>query len=118
MLFRGGYSPRHSQYVSTRSMSRCLTISQSFLSFDLIPGQLADGVYKLSVNANFTSGTGSLAEQMGMEQYSGGLSWTIRVISHPENYFKADYRLNKEGYLEYYWSNKVPPSCSSNFFID
>lgn len=93
------------------------TISQSFLSFDLIPGQLADGVYKLSVNANFTSGTGSLAEQMGMEQYSGGLSWTIRVISHPENYFKADYRLNKEGYLEYYWSNKVPPSCIDRYEI-
>lgn len=78
------------------------------LSFDINPDQLPEGVHKLTVKAIFTSGTGSLAEMMGLEAYMGELSWNIRVIHNPQELFKLGYRVNEEGFLEIFWENTVP----------
>jgi len=85
--------------------------------FSINPAQIDEGVHKLTVNAAFTSGTGSLAEMMGMEGYMGELSWNIRVIPNPENYFKLGYRINKDGFLEVFWDNIVPESVIERYIV-
>lgn len=75
------------------------------LSFVMDPDQLTEGAHKLTVNAIFASGTGSLAEMMGLEGYIGELSWNIRVIHDIQDYFQLGYRTNEEGFLEVFWVN-------------
>jgi len=87
------------------------------LSFSVNPGQLTEGVHKLTVNAAFSSGTGSLADMMGMEGYKGDLSWNIRVIPNLENYFKLGYRINKDGFLEVFWNNIAPESFIEKYTV-
>lgn len=86
-------------------------------NFSVYPGQITEGVHKLTVNAAFTSGTGSLAEMMGMEGYTGELSWNIRVIPNPEDHFKLEYRINKDGFLEVFWDNIVPESVIERYTV-
>ena len=50
------------------------------LNFVISPSENREGVYKLTVNAIFASGSGSLADLMGMEGYTGEMSWNIRII--------------------------------------
>jgi hypothetical protein len=82
------------------------------------PDQLTEGVHKLSVNVIFSSGTGSLADKMGLEGYMGEISWNIHVIRDPQKYFVVGYRINDEGFLEISWKNVLPEnllySLSSN----
>lgn len=87
------------------------------LSFVIDPDQINEGVHKLSVNAVFTSGTGSLAEMMGMEGYMGELSWNIRVIHNPQDQFELGYHINKDGYLELFWENVVPESVIEKYTV-
>jgi len=87
------------------------------LSFSVNPDQLTEGVHKLTINAAFTSGTGSLAEMMGMEGYTGDLSWNIRVIPNLENHFKLGYRINKDGFLEVFWNNIVPENMIEKYTV-
>jgi len=86
-------------------------------SFSVNPDQLTEGVHKLTINAAFTSGTGSLAEMMGMEGYTGDLSWNIRVIPNPENHFKLGYCINKAGFLEVFWNNIVPDTIIKKYIV-
>ena len=78
------------------------------LNFILRPEQISEGVHKLTVNAVFATGTGSLADMMGLEGYMGELSWNIRVIPNLESLFKVEYRVNEDGFLEIYWNNTIP----------
>jgi len=87
------------------------------LNFILYPEQISEGVHKLTVDATFASGTGSLAEMMGLEGYMGELSWNIRVIHDPQNHFEVGYRVNKEGFLEIYWKNAVPDNVIGKYTI-
>jgi hypothetical protein len=87
------------------------------LSFVMSPDQLSEGVHKLTVNAIFSSGTGSLAEMMGLEGYLGELSWNIRVIKNPQSRFVVDYRINDEGFLEIFWKNAVPESLIEKYTV-
>jgi len=86
-------------------------------SFSVNPDQVTEGVHKLTINAAFTSGSGSLAEMMGMEGYAGDLSWNIRVIPNPENLFKLGYRINKDGFLEVFWNNIVPDTIIEKYTV-
>jgi len=87
------------------------------LSFSVNPDQLTEGVHKLTVNAAFSSGTGSLADLMEMEGYKGNLSWNIRVVPNPEKYFKLGYRINDEGFLEVFWNNILPESLIEKYTV-
>ena len=87
------------------------------LSFVINPDQLSEGVHKLTVNATFSSGTGSLAEMMGLEAYMGELSWNIRVIHNLQDGFELGYRINDEGFLEIFWENAVPKSVIAKYTV-
>lgn len=86
--------------------------------FTFYPDQIDEGVHKLTVDATFTSGTGSLAEMMGLEGYKGELSWNIRVIHHPQDRFKVNYRVNKEGFFELFWNNAIPDNYIQRYTVD
>jgi len=88
------------------------------LDFILYPEQISEGIHKLTVNAIFTSGTGSLAEMMGFEGYIGELSWYICVIHNPQDHFEVGYHINKEGFLEIYWKNVVPENIIEKYTIN
>ena len=79
--------------------------------------ELNEGVYKLTVNAVFSSGTGSLAEMMGMEGYIGEMSWNIRIMPDPASCFTVDYRLNDDGFLELYWENIIPEDAIKEYVV-
>lgn len=85
--------------------------------FTIYPGQIAEGVHKLTVNAAFASGTGSLAEMMGMEGYKGELSWNICILPDLRDHSKLDYRINKDGFLEIYWNSIVPESIVEKYVV-
>ena len=89
--------------------------------FILRRNELKEGVHKLTVNAVFTSDTGSLAEMMGMEGYMGEMSWNIRIMPDimpdAEKNFTVDYRLNEEGFLEFYWENAIPENYIKNYVV-
>lgn len=87
------------------------------LGFIFYPEQVDEGVHKLTLNAIFTSGTGSLAEMMGLEGYTGELSWNIRVIHNPQDQFKVEYRINEEGFLELFWDNVIPDNYIESYTI-
>ncbi len=87
------------------------------LSFVIYPDQLTEGVHKLTVKAVFSSGTGSLADRMGLEGYMGEVSWNIHVLRDPQDYFAVGYGINDEGFLEISWKNAAPESMISHYTI-
>lgn len=87
------------------------------LGFLFYPEQIDEGVHKLTVAAIFYSGTGSLAEMMGLERYTGELSWNIRVIHNPQDQFEVEYRINEEGFLELFWDNAIPDNHIDSYSI-
>lgn len=86
--------------------------------FTFYPDQMDEGVHKLTVDAILTSGSGSLAEMMGLEGYTGELSWNIRVIHHPQDRFKVNYRVNEEGFFELFWNNAIPDNYIKKYTVD
>lgn len=86
-------------------------------SFSMYPLQLSEGVHELSIAATFSSGTGSLAEMMGLEGYQGELKWNIRVIHDIGDYAKLGYRINEQGFLEVFWDNFFPDSIIDNYSL-
>lgn len=87
------------------------------VGFVLHPDHIDEGVHKLTVVVMFTSGTGSLAELMGLEGYMGELSWNIRVVHNPEDLFKVEYLINEEGFLELFWDTALPESFIESYTI-
>jgi len=87
------------------------------LTFYINPEQLTEGIHKLTVKAKFSSGTGSLAELMGLEGYQGEISWNIRIVHDIENHFKFAYRINKEGFMEVYWENDFPDTLIEKYTL-
>lgn len=86
-------------------------------NFVINPDQISEGVHKLTVNAISSSGTGSLAEMMGLEAYMGELSWNILVIHNPRDRFELGYRINQEGFLEIFWENAVPENFIEKYTV-
>lgn len=85
-----------------------LNIWGNSASFEINPDQLNEGLHELTLNSIFSTGTGSLAEMMGLEGYVGELSWNLCVIQNPQDKFTVEYRLNEEGFLELFWDNAIP----------
>jgi len=69
------------------------------------------GKYKLTVVAAFSSGTGSLADMMGMEGYMGEISWNICIIKNFNPELKLGYRKNADNFLELYWDTQHVPAA-------
>lgn len=93
-------------------------MSANTFDFMCYPDEIDEGEHKLTVVAGFTSGTGSLAEIMGMEGYMGEMSWNIRVIHNLKDRFKVKHRINEEGFLELYWNNAIPDSYIEGYTIN
>lgn len=93
------------------------SVSGNSTSFVMYPDQLTDGIHKLTVNVIFSSGTGSLADMMGLEGYTGEVSWNIRVIRDPQKHFVVGYRTNNKGFLEISWKNAIPESLISYYTV-
>ena len=93
------------------------SMQENVLNFILRPEDISEGVHKLTVNAVFTSGTGSLADMMGLEGYTGELSWNICVIQNIQDRFEVGYRANEEGFLEIYWKNNFPENIIQKYNI-
>jgi hypothetical protein len=93
------------------------SIQSSTFNFIINPGQLSEGVHKLTVVAAFTSGTGSLAEMLGLEGYIGELSWNICVIHNLPDLFKLGYRINEKGFMEIFWEDTAPESIIDKYTI-
>lgn len=87
------------------------------LDFMIYPDQINEGSHKLTVDAIFNSGSGSLADLMGLEGYKGELSWNIRIIHNPQDKFEVNYRINEEGYMELFWTNAIPDSYINRYNI-
>lgn len=92
-------------------------IPNSPYSFIINPGPLTEGVHKLTVNALFSSGTGSLAEMMGLEGYMGELSWNICVLHNLQDAYEIGYRINDEGFLEIFWKSYIPKSLIEKYTV-
>lgn len=84
-------------------------LSNQNLIFYLSPYSYSEGNYKLTLNAIFDSATGSLANLMGYDAYTGELSWNVMVIRDLEKYSTSGYRINEDGFLEISWDNSVIP---------
>jgi len=87
------------------------------LGFLFYPEEIDAGAHQLTVKATFTSGSGSLAEMMGLEGYMGELSWNILVIHNPLDNYNVEYRINEEGFLEIFWNISVPDSYIESYTI-
>ena len=92
-------------------------MSNESFSFVIKSDQVSEGIHELTVNAIFTSGTGSLAEMMGLEGYMGELSWNVRVIHDLEAHFELGYRITEEGFLEVFWQNVVPDNIIEKYTV-
>ena len=86
-----------------------LYFGSSPINIPINPDYLEEGIHKITVSVVLGSGTGSLAEMMGMEGYIGEMSWNFRVIHNYKNYFEAGYRINETGFLELFWDNPIIP---------
>ena len=87
------------------------------LSFEINPIQFSEGTHQMTVNAVFTSGTGSLAEMMGLERYEGDLSWTVRVIDDGQDLMELGYRINEDGFLEIFWDSPINENVVEKYTV-
>jgi len=87
------------------------------IDFYLRLDNMSEGVHTLTVNAVFFSGSGSLAEIMGLEGYVGEITWNIRVIHDIESHFNVDHRLNEDGFLEIFWNNAIPENAIKKYAV-
>jgi len=90
---------------------------EDWFSFEINPNQLSEGVHTLTLNAVFSSGTGSLAEMMGLESFMGELSWKIYIIHDLQDLFELGYHTNEEGFLEIYWKNFISENLIEKFTV-
>ncbi|MCL3781268.1 hypothetical protein EMN47_12835 [Prolixibacteraceae bacterium JC049] len=93
------------------------TMRKDSVSFQVYLDQLGEGVHKVTVNATFATNTGSLADLMGLEGYTGELTWNIRVINNPEEHFNIGYRSKEDGFLEIFWNSPLPQSLIEKYSI-
>jgi len=83
------------------------------------PNDIDDGKYKLTVEVTVSSGTGSLADMMGMEGYQGEISWNIRIMKNFDPGLKLGFRKNADNLLEFYWetSTYIPKSIFEKYEV-
>ena len=85
----------------------------------IYPNDLDDGKYKLTVVVDVSSGSGSLADMMGMEGYEGEMSWNIRIMRDFDPGLKLGFRKNADHKLEFYWetSTYIPKSIFERYEV-
>lgn len=85
--------------------------------FGINPNELSEGLHKIRIKSTFTSGTGSLAEILGMEGYEGEISWNILVKHNPEQEIIVKYQINPDGFTEIFWNNPFPSHLTEKFIL-
>lgn len=70
---------------------------------------LTQGDYTLKCTMYARTGSGSIAEQVGMEWYTASYSWPIKVMRDQHTAGSVKHRVNADGYLELSW-DKFPIS--------
>ena len=76
------------------------TITSNTGSFKIDYDNLYEGNHTLEVQTYTSSGTGSIADKIGVEGYVGTKKWTLIVIKGSQNYYKASV---DNGYLRLSW---------------
>lgn len=69
--------------------------------------QFPSGSYTLECDFMATSGSGSIADQMGQEGYTGQMSWPVIIDYDMELPNTVSYRTNEDGFLELSWGLPV-----------
>ena len=85
----------------------------------IYPNNLMDVNYKLTVVVGVSSGSGSLADIMGLEGYEGEMSWNIRILKNFDPGLKLGFRKNADNLLEFYWetSTYIPESIFEKYDV-
>ncbi len=74
-------------------------------SFDIYRSNLGgNGLYELTCEMYASSGSGSIADQLGQEGYQGVYKWPVKVAYQPTEWRPLSHTINKDGYLELSWS--------------
>ena len=77
-------------------------------AFSLFAGQLADGNHTLTMTVYTSTGTGSIADQIGAEAFIFSKSWTVAVDKNRKLFVKTE---AVDGYLKIIWEK-----CRANDF--
>lgn len=86
--------------------------------FTINPWEVSNGNHKLSISIITASGSGSLADMMGMEGYQGEMEWNVYTVNDFEDNFKIGYRKTEDDMLEFYWElPDIPESFFENYEI-
>lgn len=75
--------------------------------FVINKGEVPVGNYTLKCDIYVSSGSGSIADQTGMENYLGTYSWPVEVITYEEPAYSLTYKTNADGYLELSWEKPL-----------
>jgi len=86
--------------------------------FMINPWEFSNGDHKLSVSIVTASGSGSLADMMGMEGYQGEISWNVYTINDLEDKFNINYRKTEDDMLEFRWEmQNIPETIFEKYEI-
>lgn len=72
--------------------------------FTFIPPEDSYIIDTLKLTVATTSGTGSLAESLGVENYLVQAYWIVVIDTRKAPYIKLNHRINEDGLLEMYWN--------------
>jgi hypothetical protein len=71
--------------------------------FNIAPTEFEPGYYTLTLQLRTNSGTGSIADQIGLEGYAIKKEWTLIVDGRPAPVLSITKTITNEGYLKLTW---------------
>jgi hypothetical protein len=86
-------------------------------SFAVYKGEFPDTKYTLTCELIFESATGSIAEQLGMEQYRGTMSWPVECVLYQQPEPSLTGKVNSDGFLELSWEKPVLPESMFKYYL-
>lgn len=81
-------------------------------SLRINPDQYEIGYDTLSLFVGISTGSGSLADELGAENYVLEKKWIVQIENRDPPKLELQDRINNNGYLEYYW-----PKCDLPSFL-
>lgn len=76
-------------------------------TFVIYKGNFPVGNYTLKCDVYVSSGSGSIADQTGMENYLGTYSWPVEIMTYEVPEYSLAYKINADGYLELSWDKPL-----------
>ncbi|MBV5281076.1 MAG: hypothetical protein JZU53_01445 [Paludibacter sp.] len=71
--------------------------------FNITPDFSITGWFDLKSNFYLGTGSGSIADKFRAENYIGSKTWKVCFMDLTKYDFQAQYRINKDGFLELFW---------------